>query len=76
MEDAMIQYKVKGNETVETYLEIVKEKTEGFDVLITCVCEDYKKEMTEYMSKDLFNTCLRTGYITEIAAEKESLISA
>ena len=76
MEDAMIQYKVKGNETVETYLEILNEKQEGFNVLITCICEDYKKEMTEYMSKDLFDTCLRTGYITEIGAERETLISA
>lgn len=72
----MIQYKVKGNETVETYLEILTEKEEGFDVLITCVCEDYKKEMQEFMSKDLFTTCLRTGYITEIGVEEARLISA
>jgi hypothetical protein len=62
----MIQYKVKGNEGFDTFLEIVKERRGGFDVIITCVYEDYKKEMKEYVNKDLFEMCIRTGYLQKI----------
>lgn len=62
----MIQYKVKSSEGVHSFLEIVKQKKEGFDVRITCVYEDYKKEMDEFIDKELFETCIRTGYLTPI----------
>ncbi|MEW5817328.1 MAG: hypothetical protein AB1798_18270 [Spirochaetota bacterium] len=78
----MIQYKVKGNEGIDTYVEVVKENQDGYDVVITCVCEDYKKEIKEYISRQLFDTCLRTGYLREIGLpvettmHEESLVSA
>jgi hypothetical protein len=59
----MSQYKVKGNEGFDTFLEIVKEKDDGYDVRITCVYEDYKKETKEFINKRLFETCIRTGYL-------------
>jgi hypothetical protein len=59
----MSQYKVKGNEGFDTFLEIVKEKSDGYDVRITCVYEDYKKETEEFINKRLFETCIRTGYL-------------
>lgn len=62
----MIQYIVKGNGTVKTYLEILSEREEGYDVRIISEHEDYSKSMDEYMSKDLFDSCLRTGYLTRI----------
>ncbi len=72
----MIQYKVKEGSGVDTYLEIVKEYEDGFDVLIISVCDNYKKETTEYMSRKLLETCLRTGYLQKLDDLSAALISA
>ena len=71
----MIQYIVKGNGAVKTYLEILSEKEEGFDIRIISEYEDYSKSIDEYMSRDLFESCLRTGYLTRIDLAT-SLLSA
>lgn len=71
----MIYYKVKGTGTVKTYLEILSEQDAGYDVRITSEYEDYSKTMDEFMSRELFDTCLRTGYLTKIDAAT-SLLSA
>lgn len=72
----MIQYRVKSSKGMNTFMEIVKQRKHGYDVRITCVYEDYKKEIEEYLSKELFQTCLRTGYLTPIASDTGELISA
>ena len=72
----MIQYKVKGSKGIDTFVEITAEHEQGFDVLITSVCDGYKKEMHEYITRDLFETCLRTGYLTKIGNMEGTLISA
>ncbi|MBN2049035.1 MAG: hypothetical protein JW760_01215 [Spirochaetales bacterium] len=73
----MIRYAVKGNSTVKTWLEITAEKEDGFDVRITSEYEDYSKTLDEYMSRELFDTCLRTGYLikTDMATELLSAAS-
>jgi hypothetical protein len=71
----MIQFKVKGNEGFDTFLEIVKEKKDGYEVLITCVYEDYKKEMKEFINKRLFDTCLRTGYLQKVDEFTEAMVA-
>lgn len=72
----MIQYKVKSSEGIQSFLEITKEKNDGFDVRITCVYEDYKKEMREFINRQLFETCLRTGYLTPVENTAHTLASA
>ena len=62
----MIQYVVKGTGRIKTYLEIVRETDSGYDVRITSEYEDCSKTMDEYMSKELFDSCLRTGYLTRV----------
>lgn len=72
----MIQYKVKSSEGVQSFLEITKERNDGYDVLITCVYEDYKKEMREFINSHLFDICVRTGYLTPVEEQVHSLASA
>lgn len=72
----MIQYRVKSSEGIQSFLEVTKEKGDGFDVRITCIYEDYKKEMNEFINKQLFETCLRTGYLTPVECAAQSLASA
>jgi hypothetical protein len=60
------QYKVKGIAGVETYLEVMREETEGYRILIRTYADDHSiKESEEFISFHLFDACLRTGYLTE-----------
>jgi hypothetical protein len=72
----MIQYRVKSSEGIQSFLEVTKEKSDGFNVRITCIYEDYKKEMNEFINRQLFETCLRTGYLTPVENAAPSLASA
>ncbi|TFG59355.1 MAG: hypothetical protein E4H36_13960 [Spirochaetales bacterium] len=62
----MIQYRVKSSEGIQAFLEIVREHPDGYDVIITNIYEDYKKETREFLTRQLFETCLRTGYLIKI----------
>ena len=60
------QYKVKGIAGVETYLEVTREDTEGYRILIrTYTDHGSVKESEEFISFHLFDACVRTGYLTE-----------
>ena len=62
----MKSYKVKGN--CETYLEIVKKTAEGYEVEITRHLHDVPETRREFVSSQLFDTCLATGYLSPVAA--------
>ena len=62
----MVQYRIKGSGTAPSYLEILQERTGGFDVLITKEYENCLKQTSEFLSRTLFETCIRTGYLTAV----------
>ncbi|RKX79350.1 MAG: hypothetical protein DRP87_03535 [Spirochaetes bacterium] len=64
-----MKFKVKGNCGFSKYLEILEETEKGYRILISTVYEDYKKDVKEFMSKELFSTCLRTGYLSRVKEE-------
>lgn len=68
----MIQYRVKSSGSVETYMEILREQKEGFEVLITCICENYRKTVRDYLDRELFDACIRTGFLKNM--EKPALV--
>lgn len=59
------QYRVKGIAGVETYLEVLREETEGYRILIRTYTDSSVKESEEFISFHLFDACVRTGYLTE-----------
>ena len=63
----MKHYKVKGSGSVDTYLQIMREREDGFEVIITSVCENYSKTIRDFIDRPLFDACLRTGYLTTVA---------
>ena len=71
----MIEYKVRDG-GIETFLEIINVNEEGYDVRIITIRDGYKKEVTEYLSMDLFKACLRTGYLQKIEKPVIHRISA
>jgi hypothetical protein len=70
----MVHYKVKGGHSASTYLEIIEETAEGYTVSIVQEFENCRKVTQEFMGRDLFESCLRTGYLTRI--ESADLMTA
>ena len=63
----MKAYKVKGTVGRTEILEVLREKPEGYQVKITRNYSDWKEEKREFMPRELFETCLRTSYLTEVS---------
>jgi hypothetical protein len=64
----MFQYKVKSNPGLETCMNILSETDESLYVHIVTIKDGYEVERKETMSRRLFETCMNTGYITEVPA--------
>jgi hypothetical protein len=60
-------FRVKSNAGMETIISIVDVFGNNLLVHMTSNSEWGKKESTEHLSKDLFYTCIRTGYLAECA---------
>lgn len=64
-------YSLKGHGTSNDYMMIVREMDEGFVIRIVRDLDGYEDVTTDFMSKTLFDSCIRTGYLTEIAATEK-----
>ena len=69
-------YSLKGHGTTNDYMMIVREMDEGFVIRIVRDLDGYEDVTTDYMSKTLFDSCIRTGYLTEIAAAEKLVANA
>jgi hypothetical protein len=49
-------------------LELIDETEGGFFVRIVHKHEDWEDVKEDFLSRELFETCLRTGYISELSA--------
>lgn len=63
------RYKVKGIDGVETYIRVVADHGDGYDIVITSLSEGRVKESSEFIGRDLLEACLRTGYISPETAD-------
>jgi len=70
----MVHYKVKGDHSAPTYLEIIEETADGYTVSLVQEFENCRKVNRDFLSKELFETCLRTGYLTRM--ESADLMTA
>ncbi|MDA3809773.1 MAG: hypothetical protein PF518_05510 [Spirochaetaceae bacterium] len=62
-----MKYQIKGSSS--TTIVVLDEKAENLSLLVTRDFDGYKEHKKEIMKKDIFNMCLRTGYIQpEVAA--------
>ena len=64
----MFQYKVKSNSGSQTYLNILGETEELLDVHMVTFKDGYEVEKRETMTRRLFDSCLRTGYLEHLTA--------
>ncbi len=56
-------YRVKGINDIRTYIRVVGERDHGYQIMIASFYEDFCRESTEQISRHLFDTCVRTGYL-------------
>ena len=67
----MVQYRIKSSKEINNYLNILGERNDGYDVQIINEHDDFRREITDFLSKDLFETCLRTGYLVKLDPDQD-----
>ena len=68
----MGSYTLKSLGKTTDYMTIVKEMDDGYVVQIVRDKDGYNDVTTDYISKTLFDSCVRTGYITKITASENN----
>ncbi|MBO4507585.1 MAG: hypothetical protein J5747_02995, partial [Spirochaetaceae bacterium] len=58
------------------YMQIVKKLDDGYVVKIVRDMDGYDDITTDFMSQELFDTCLRTGYISKIESVEKLAVNA
>jgi len=72
----MEYYSLKGHGSNNDYMMIMREMDEGFVIRIVRDLDGYEDVTTDFMSKTLFDSCVRTGYLTKIATAEKLVVNA
>ncbi len=65
-------YTLKSIGKSNDYMTVVREMEDGYVVRIVRDEDGYEDVTTDYISKALFESCIRTGYLTKVAAVAEA----
>ncbi|HNY22624.1 MAG TPA: hypothetical protein PKO22_10795 [Treponemataceae bacterium] len=71
----MKNYYIRSNPGSADYLSVIRETDEGFMVRIYRDLDGYEKVIDDFMTKMLFESCVRTGYIAEMEENKATAIA-
>jgi hypothetical protein len=71
----MKNYYIRSAPGSADYLSVLRETDDGYMVRIYRDLDGYEKIIDEYMTKMLFDSCVRTGYITEMEENKAVAIA-
>ena len=58
------------------YMTVLKETKEGYVIRIVRDMDGYDDVQTDFLSKELFECCIRTGYLTEIEESVKMAVNA
>jgi hypothetical protein len=64
----MKQFIIKGAQSAPSLLELIAESEAGYRVRITRSRDGWEDVAEEFMTHELFDTCIRTGYLAELSA--------
>ncbi|MFH2113191.1 MAG: hypothetical protein ABIJ86_01625 [Spirochaetota bacterium] len=64
----MKTFVIKSTDLSPSILELVTEIENGYVVRIVRRREDWEDVSEEFMTRELFDTCVRTGYLAELSA--------
>lgn len=68
-------YSIKSHNSND-FLTIERESEDGFIVRIVRELDGYEKVTTDFLARSLFESCLRTGYITKVENAQSSVTVA
>ena len=71
----MKNYYIRSNPGSADYLSILGETDEGYMVRIYRDLDGYEKIIDEFMTKVLFESCIRTGYLVEMEENRIAAIA-
>jgi hypothetical protein len=60
-----VRYYIKCEKGRSEFLDILRETSDGYYIRLTRIKDSYEKTIEEFMSKQLFDICLNTGYIKQ-----------
>lgn len=69
----MAYYTLKTIGKASDYMTIIKETEDGFVVRIVRDRDGYDDITTDFISKSLFESCIRTGYLTKIETAEDRM---
>ena len=72
----MEYYALKGYGETKDYMQIVNKLDDGYVVKIVRDMDGYDDITTDFMSQELFDTCIRTGYIVKIESVEKLAVNA
>lgn len=72
----MKNYSLKSLGSKNDYMTVLKETEDGYVIKIVHDLDGYEEVKTDFLSKELFDCCIRTGYITEVKEEVAVALSA
>ena len=72
----MKKYTLKSIGENTDYMTILREMEDGFVVKIVRDMDGYEDVKTDYISKELYDSCIRTGYLTEITETVKMAVNA
>ncbi|WP_020612557.1 OTU domain-containing protein [Sediminispirochaeta bajacaliforniensis] len=71
----MQRYRIKGTGNKKTFVEVLHQSSEGYRIRMIREDEWGSSETTDMLSRELFETCIRTGYFLSDAGEEEKAAS-
>lgn len=63
-------YRVKGEGSQITYVRVIEEREDEIHLMVTKQCEGEQRISRDRISKELFRTCVETGYLVEALIEQ------
>ena len=72
----MKSYSLKILVNKNDYITILKETDDGYVIKIVRDLDGYEETKTDFLSKELFESCIRTGYLTEITEPVKIAVNA
>ncbi len=72
----MKHYILKSHSQNVDYMTVESESEDGYIIKIVRDKDGYEEITTDFISKELFESCLRTGYITEVENMSEAFATA
>ena len=72
----MKRYCIKNRPGKSEYVDILTESDAGYKIRLTRICDGYEKTREDFIDRHLFDICVKTGYLSELAAAELGVSAA